>query len=116
MRSRPGASPVNIKAPSPSALTASAPISGPNTVPAPTVLAGWLHAITLPFTLAPFVYYGVRALWPLDRPALARLTALVATGRLEPQIDLVSSWRDAPAAFQALLDRRVAGKAVLTMD
>jgi hypothetical protein len=45
-----------------------------------TVLAGWLHAITLPFTLAPFVYYGVRALWPLDRPALARLTKLgVAT-------------------------------------
>lgn len=45
-----------------------------------TVLAGWLHAITLPFTLAPFVYYGVRALRPLDRPALARLTKLcVAT-------------------------------------
>jgi len=45
-----------------------------------TVLAGWLHAITLPFTLAPFVYYGARALWPLDRPALARLTKLgVAT-------------------------------------
>ena len=45
-----------------------------------TVLAGWLHATTLPFTLAPFVYYGVRALWPLDPPALAGLTKLgVAT-------------------------------------
>jgi hypothetical protein len=45
-----------------------------------TVLAGWLHAVTLPFTLSPFVYYGVRALRPLDRPALARLTMLgVAT-------------------------------------
>ena len=41
-----------------------------------TVLAGWLHAITLPFTLAPFVYYGVRALRPLDREALARLLKL----------------------------------------
>ena len=49
-------------------------------------------------------------------PALARLAGLVATGRLDPQIDLVCSWRDAPAAFQALLDRRVAGKAVLTID
>jgi hypothetical protein len=45
---------------------------------AATVLAGWLHAITLPFTLAPFAYYGVRALWPLDRLALARLTKLGA--------------------------------------
>ena len=43
---------------------------------AATVLAGWLHAITLPFTLSPFVYYGVRALWPLDRQALARLVKL----------------------------------------
>jgi NADPH:quinone reductase len=47
--------------------------------------------------------------------ALARLAGLVADGRLEPQIDLVTSWRDAPAAFEALLDRRVAGKAVLTI-
>jgi hypothetical protein len=45
-----------------------------------TVLAGWLHAITLPFTLAPFVYYGVRSLRPLDREALGRLVKLgVAT-------------------------------------
>ena len=43
---------------------------------AATVLAGWLHAVTLPFTLSPFVYYGVRALWPLDRQALARLATL----------------------------------------
>jgi NADPH:quinone reductase len=46
---------------------------------------------------------------------LARLVALVAEGRLRPQIDVVSSWRDAPAAFDALLERRVAGKAVLTI-
>jgi hypothetical protein len=27
-----------------------------------TVLAGWLHPITLPFTLLPFIHYGARAL------------------------------------------------------
>jgi hypothetical protein len=29
---------------------------------AATFLAGWLHPITLPFTLLPFAYYGIRAL------------------------------------------------------
>jgi NADPH:quinone reductase len=48
--------------------------------------------------------------------ALARLAGLLADGRLDPQIDLVTSWREAPAAFDALLERRVAGKAVLTID
>jgi hypothetical protein len=43
---------------------------------AATMLAGWLHAITLPFTLSPFVYYGVRALRPIDRQALVRLVKL----------------------------------------
>jgi NADPH2:quinone reductase len=49
-------------------------------------------------------------------PALARLVALVADGRLRPEIDLVTSWRDARGTFEALLERRVAGKAVLTID
>jgi NADPH:quinone reductase len=49
-------------------------------------------------------------------PDLARLAELVATGDLHPQIDLETSWRDAPAAIDALLDRRVAGKAVLHID
>ncbi len=40
------------------------------------VLAGWLHAITLPFTLVPFLYFGARALRPLDRATLTRLVAL----------------------------------------
>ena len=45
-----------------------------------TILAGWLHATTLPFTLLPFVFHGVRALRPFDRAALRRLTVLgVAT-------------------------------------
>jgi NADPH:quinone reductase len=47
---------------------------------------------------------------------LTRLAELVAAGRLDPQIDRVSSWREAAEAIAALLDRRVAGKAVLIVD
>ena len=44
---------------------------------------------------------------------LAHLVALVARAELHPQIGLEASWVDAPATVRALLDRRVAGKAVL---
>jgi NADPH:quinone reductase-like Zn-dependent oxidoreductase len=47
---------------------------------------------------------------------LRRLAELVASGRLDPQIDLVSSWQRAGDAIDALLGRRVSGKAVLTLD
>lgn len=47
---------------------------------------------------------------------LRRLAELVAAGKLDPQIDLVASWTDAGGAIEALLDRRVNGKAVLTVD
>jgi NADPH:quinone reductase-like Zn-dependent oxidoreductase len=47
---------------------------------------------------------------------LRRLADLVAAGRLDSQIDLVAPWSAAGAAIDALLDRRVAGKAVLTVD
>jgi NADPH:quinone reductase len=47
---------------------------------------------------------------------LSRLLSLVAAGRLDPQIDLEASWRDAADAIGALLDRRIAGKAVLHVD
>lgn len=47
---------------------------------------------------------------------LARLSALVAAGRLDCQIDLEGSWREPGPAIDALLDRRVAGKAVLLVD
>jgi NADPH2:quinone reductase len=47
---------------------------------------------------------------------LARLAALVAAGELDPQIDLEASWRDPAPAIEALLERRVAGKAVLLVD
>ncbi len=47
---------------------------------------------------------------------LARLAALVADGRLDCSIDHIGSWRQAPAAIAALIDRRIAGKAVLLVD
>jgi NADPH:quinone reductase-like Zn-dependent oxidoreductase len=47
---------------------------------------------------------------------LRRLAELVADGRLDCQIDLTVSWTEAAGAVQALLERRVAGKAVLTID
>ena len=47
---------------------------------------------------------------------LRRLADLVAAGRLDPQIHVTHSWDRAADAIDALLDRRVAGKAVLTVD
>ena len=47
---------------------------------------------------------------------LRRLADLIAAGKLDPQIDLSVSWSDAGQAIEALLDRRVNGKAVLRVD
>jgi NADPH:quinone reductase-like Zn-dependent oxidoreductase len=47
---------------------------------------------------------------------LGRLAALVAAGELDCQIDLETSWRDPAPAIEALMDRRIAGKAVLLVD
>lgn len=47
---------------------------------------------------------------------LSYLASLAASGELESSVDLRASWRDAASAIDALLDRRVAGKAVLTID
>src|SRR3954462_4513255 len=47
---------------------------------------------------------------------LARLAQLVADRDLHPQIDLETSWREPHDAIEALLDRRIAGKAVLHID
>ena len=65
--------------------------------------------------------YGLRVFDEVDRndSAVRDLTFLageVAAGRLDTQVDLVSSWREAAAALEALLERRVRGKAVLTID
>jgi NADPH2:quinone reductase len=45
-----------------------------------------------------------------------RLLELVDDGRLDCSIDLEASWRSAAEAIAALMDRRVAGKAVLRVD
>ena len=47
---------------------------------------------------------------------LGRLLALAAQGRLHAHVGLEASWRDAPDARRALLERRVAGKVVLHID
>ncbi len=47
---------------------------------------------------------------------LTRLAELIAAGRLDPQIDLVADWSEAAGAIEALLDRRVNGKAVLRVS
>jgi NADPH:quinone reductase len=47
---------------------------------------------------------------------LARLCALMAEGRLDGHIELETSWRDPAPALDALLERRIGGKAVLHVD
>lgn len=47
---------------------------------------------------------------------LRRLVDLIAAGKLDPQIDLIAPWSEAAGAIEALLDRRINGKAVLTVD
>jgi NADPH2:quinone reductase len=47
---------------------------------------------------------------------LDRLLALLAAGRLDPQIDVEAGWRDTAGAIHALIERRIAGKAVLHVD
>ena len=47
---------------------------------------------------------------------LLRLCALVAAGRLDGQIELEGSWRQPGQAMEALLHRRIGGKAVLHVD
>jgi NADPH:quinone reductase-like Zn-dependent oxidoreductase len=47
---------------------------------------------------------------------LARLCTLMADGRLDGQIELEVSWRKVSQALDALMDRRIGGKAVLHVD
>ena len=65
--------------------------------------------------------YGMRVFDELDRHGsgvrdLTLLAAALADGRLDPQIGLTRSWREAGEALEALIERRVRGKAVLTID
>jgi NADPH:quinone reductase len=65
--------------------------------------------------------YGLYIFSELDRTGsgsadLRRLADLIAAGHVDPQIDMTRSWTDAREAIGALLERRVKGKAVLTVD
>jgi NADPH:quinone reductase len=61
-----------------------------------------------------FVFTEVdeRRLGPAD---LAHLMRLVTIGRLDPQVTMVEPWSRARDVVAALMDRRVSGKAVLTV-
>jgi NADPH:quinone reductase len=65
--------------------------------------------------------YGLRVFDELDRhhSAVRDLRFLadeVAAGRLDPQVTVTASWREPGPTLQALMERRVRGKAVLTID
>lgn len=47
---------------------------------------------------------------------LGYLATLMADGKLDPSIDVTAPWSEATSVCRALLDRRVAGKAVLTVS
>lgn len=47
---------------------------------------------------------------------LGVLAELVASDALDPQVSLEASWREPAEAIEALLERRIAGKAVLHVD
>jgi NADPH:quinone reductase-like Zn-dependent oxidoreductase len=47
---------------------------------------------------------------------LARLCTLVASGQLDAQVEFEGSWRQPARAIEALLQRRIGGKAVLHVD
>jgi NADPH2:quinone reductase len=47
---------------------------------------------------------------------LTRLCTLMADGRLDGQVELEGSWREPARALDALLERRIGGKAVLHVD
>ena len=65
------------------------------------------------YTLNLFDELGCHAAGAAD---LARLCALMAEGRLDGQIELETSWREPARALEALLERRIGGKAVLHVD
>ncbi len=65
--------------------------------------------------------YGLRVFDELERNGsgvrdLRFLAERVAAGRLDTQIGVVRSWRDAGEVLEDLIERRVRGKAVLTID
>jgi NADPH:quinone reductase-like Zn-dependent oxidoreductase len=52
----------------------------------------------------------------LGTKQLERMLALMASGALDPQVSQTGSWRDPMPLVEALIDRRVDGKAILLVD
>lgn len=67
-------------------------------------------------TIAPLLVFTEVDRRRLGTVELERMLALMASGRLDPQVAHTSSWRDPMPLVQALLDRTVDGKAVLVVD
>jgi NADPH:quinone reductase-like Zn-dependent oxidoreductase len=63
-----------------------------------------------------FYLFGILSRENTASRDLGRLLDLIAAGRLHCSIDHEGSWRDAAEAIEALIERRVAGKAVLRVD
>jgi NADPH:quinone reductase len=72
--------------------------------------AGHAHATLYAF----FVYESGEP--PTFGSDLALLASEIGAGRLQPQVGLEASWRDPLAALSALRERRMEGKAVLSVD
>jgi NADPH2:quinone reductase len=69
----------------------------------------------------PITMYGMSLFRELERQGMgardmADLLALVADGRLDPQIDRTASWHEMGSLLQALGNRQINGKAVALID
>lgn len=62
------------------------------------------------------LFTDLATLPPTAAEDLGYLAGLMARGELAPQIDFEMSWREAGRAMTTLMDRQVAGKAVLRVD
>ncbi|MDQ4131125.1 MAG: zinc-binding dehydrogenase, partial [Actinomycetota bacterium] len=63
-----------------------------------------------------FLIFSELETGPSGARDLRTLAELVAEGSLDPQVSLEASWREPGGAIEALIDRQVAGKAVLSVD
>ena len=109
-------------------------VGGATLAAAMTRLNPWGIAVSFGISSGEDTTFNVFLLSPGRRPALRLrvfddldrhdsavrdltfLASEVAAGRLYTQVGLTSSWTEAAAALEALLERRVRGKAVLTID
>jgi NADPH:quinone reductase len=74
----------------------------------------FFSAMSAPYaTIMPFSYWRTGA---RDADDLATLVRLVAGAHLHPEIGVLADWRETPEVLVALSERRVRGKAVLTVS